>query len=124
MRLFIVQSLAQFLSELSPALLSDEWVEAFDQTKAYGAATGSLRSDEQTFIAKFWSANVISQYNRVGRDIAAARASAYSTRHGWERWSTSSLLMQLCLCIMPSTTTCFGDRSRRSTDRVILAQSQ
>ena len=56
---------------------------AFDQTKAYGAATGSLRSDEQTFIAKFWSANVIRQYNRVGRDVAATRAaSACSTQHG------------------------------------------
>ena len=73
MRPFIVQSLDQFLPDPPPSLLSDEWVAAFDQTKAYGAANGSLRSDEQTFIAKFWSANVIRQYNRVGRDIVAAR---------------------------------------------------
>jgi vanadium-dependent haloperoxidase-like protein len=72
-RPFIVRSLAQFLPDPPPSLLSDEWVEAFDQTKAYGATTGSLRSDEQTFIAKFWSANVIRQYNRVGRDIVDAR---------------------------------------------------
>ena len=72
-RPFIVQSLDQFLPDPPPSLQSDEWVEAFDQTKAYGAATGSLRSDEQTFIAKFWSANVIRQYNRVGRDIATTR---------------------------------------------------
>jgi hypothetical protein len=72
-RPFVVLSLEQFLPDPPPSLQSDEWVEGFDQTKAYGAATGSLRSDEQTFIAKFWSANVIRQYNRVGRDIAAAR---------------------------------------------------
>jgi hypothetical protein len=72
-RPFIVGSLAQFLPDPPPSLLSDEWVEAFDQIKAYGAANGSLRSDEQTFIAKFWSANVIRQYNRVGRDIVVAR---------------------------------------------------
>src|SRR6476620_7812263 len=72
-RPFIVHSLDQFLPDPPPSLLSDEWVNAFDQTKAYGALTGSLRSDEQTFIAKFWSANVIRQYNRVGRDIAATR---------------------------------------------------
>jgi vanadium-dependent haloperoxidase-like protein len=72
-RPFIVRSPAQFLPDPPPSLLSDEWVEAFDQTKAYGAANGSLRSDEQTFIAKFWSANVIRQYNRVGRDISATR---------------------------------------------------
>jgi hypothetical protein len=72
-RPFIVQSLDQFLPDPPPLLQSDEWVDGFDQTKAYGAVTGSLRSDEQTFIAKFWSANVIRQYNRVGRDIAATR---------------------------------------------------
>jgi hypothetical protein len=72
-RPFIVQSLDQFLPDPPPTLQSEEWVDGFDQTKAYGAATGSLRSDEQTFIAKFWSANVIRQYNRVGRDIAATR---------------------------------------------------
>ena len=72
-RPFIVNSLEQFLPDPPPSLQSDEWVEAFDQVKAYGAATGSLRSEEQTFIAKFWSANVIRQFNRVGRDIAASR---------------------------------------------------
>jgi len=72
-RRFILHSVDQFLPDPPPSLLSDEWVEAFDQTKAYGAATGSLRSDEQTFIARFWSANVIRQYNRVGRDIATTR---------------------------------------------------
>jgi hypothetical protein len=72
-RPFVLQSADQFLPDPPPALRSDEWVEAFNQIKAYGAATGSLRTDEQTAIAKFWSANVIRQYNRVGRDIAAAR---------------------------------------------------
>jgi hypothetical protein len=72
-RRFILESVDQFLPDPPPSLQSDEWVDAFDQTKAYGALTGSLRSDEQTFIAKFWSANVIRQYNRVGRDIAATR---------------------------------------------------
>ena len=72
-RRFILQSVDQFLPDPPPSLDSDEWVEAFDETKAYGALAGSLRSDEQTFIAKFWSANVIRQYNRVGRDIVDAR---------------------------------------------------
>ena len=34
--------------------------------------SSSIRSDEQTAIAKFWSANVVRQYNRAGRDIAGA----------------------------------------------------
>jgi hypothetical protein len=32
-----------------------------------------VRSDEQTTIARFWLANVIRQFNRAGRDIAAGR---------------------------------------------------
>jgi hypothetical protein len=72
-RRFILQSVDQFLPDPPPSLQSSEWVEAFNEVKAYGPATGSLRSDEQTFIAKFWSANVIRQYNRVGRDVVDAR---------------------------------------------------
>ncbi len=72
-RRFVLQSVDQFLPDPPPSLQSDEWVDAFNEIKAYGEATSSVRSDEQTAIAKFWSANVIRQFNRVGRDIAAAR---------------------------------------------------
>jgi VCPO second helical-bundle domain len=72
-RPFLLRSLDQFLPDPPPSLQSEEWVEAFNQIKAYGAATSSVRSDEETKVAKFWSANVVRQYNRVGRDIAGAR---------------------------------------------------
>src|SRR5438094_4970160 len=71
-RRFILQSVDQFLPDPPPSLQSLEWVEAFNQVKAYGSATSTVRSDEQTFIAKFWSANVVRQFNRVGRDLAGA----------------------------------------------------
>jgi hypothetical protein len=72
-RPFILQSPDQFLPDPPPSLKSDQWVDAFNQIKAYGEDTSSVRSEEQTTIAKFWSANVIRQYNRTGRDIANAR---------------------------------------------------
>ena len=72
-RRFVLQSVDQFLPDPPPSLQSGEWVEAFNAIKAYGAASSSVRSDEQTRVARFWSANVIRQYNRVGRDITAAR---------------------------------------------------
>ena len=71
-RRFVLRSVDQFLPDPPPSLQSDEWVEAFNEVKAYGEATSSVRSDEQTTIAKFWSANVIRQYNRVGRDLTGA----------------------------------------------------
>jgi VCPO second helical-bundle domain len=69
-RRFILQSVDQFLPEPPPSLQSGDWVDAFNEIKAYGAATSSVRSDEQTRIARFWSANVIRQFNRLGRDVA------------------------------------------------------
>jgi len=73
-RPFILQSAAQFLPDPPPSLSSNEWVGAFNQIKKYGAATGSARTQEQTNIALFWTANVIRQENMTVRDIAAARS--------------------------------------------------
>ena len=69
---FVLQSVDQFLPDPPPSLQSAEWIEGFNAVKAYGAASGSARTDEQTAIARFWSANTVRQYNRVARDIAAA----------------------------------------------------
>jgi hypothetical protein len=69
---FLLRSLDQFLPAPPPSLQSEEWVEAFDEIKAYGGADSSVRSGEQTAIARFWSANVVRQFNRVGRDLTGA----------------------------------------------------
>jgi hypothetical protein len=68
-RRFILGSVDQFLPDPPASLQSEEWVEAFNENKAYGALTGSVRTDEQTRIGQFWSASVIRQYNRGGRDL-------------------------------------------------------
>jgi hypothetical protein len=73
-RRFLLQSVDQFLPDPPPSLQSEEWVEAFNQIKARGAANSSTRSEEQTAVAWFWTANVVRQYNRVGRDTANARS--------------------------------------------------
>src|SRR4029453_12789056 len=78
-RRFLLRSVDQFLPEPPPSLQSNEWGAAFNEIKAYGAATGSARTDEQTAIARFWSANVIRQYNRAGRDIAGNGLSLLET---------------------------------------------
>jgi hypothetical protein len=71
-RRFLLQSVDQFLPDPPPSLQSDEWVEAFNEIKAYGAADSTVRTADETAIARFWSANVVRQYNRAGRDLAAA----------------------------------------------------
>jgi hypothetical protein len=72
-RRFVLRSVAQFLPDPPPSLQSDEWAEAINEIKAYGATNSGVRSAEQTAVAWFWSANVVRQYNRAGREITDAR---------------------------------------------------
>jgi hypothetical protein len=70
---FILQRTAQFLPPPPPSLTSADWVSAFNEIKAYGGANSTLRTQEQTNVAQFWSANVIRQYNGVVRAVADGR---------------------------------------------------
>jgi hypothetical protein len=72
-RPFILENADQFLPDPPPSLQNYEWVEAVNQIKKYGEATSAARTAEQTAVAKFWSANVVRQYNRLVRDIADRR---------------------------------------------------
>jgi len=73
-RPFVLLNADQFLPDAPPSLQGSEWVEGFNQIKLYGEASSSARTNEETAIARFWSANVVRQYNRVVRDIADQRA--------------------------------------------------
>jgi hypothetical protein len=70
---FILTRANKFLPGRPPSLQSTDWVQALNEVKAYGAASSSVRTPEQTNTARFWSANVIRQYNRLARDVAEAR---------------------------------------------------
>jgi hypothetical protein len=69
-RPFILQGADQFLPDPPPSLQSTDWAEAFSQIKTYGEATSNARTPEQTAIGRFWSANVVRQYNRLAREVA------------------------------------------------------
>jgi hypothetical protein len=73
MRPFLLRSPGQFLPGRPAVLYSRAWVRGVAEVRAYGGATGSARSAEQTDIARFWSTNVIVQYNQALRELAAAR---------------------------------------------------
>jgi hypothetical protein len=71
---FLLKKPGQFQTELPPPLTSQEWVRAFDEVKTYGRVSNSPRTAEQTAIARFWTANVIRQFNRAARDLATAHS--------------------------------------------------
>lgn len=72
-RPFVLERADQFLPAAPPKLTSTIWVDQFNEIKALGRATGSSRTPEQTDIARFWSTNVIGQYNQAVRDTAVKR---------------------------------------------------
>ena len=71
---FVLREPGQFHPAPPPPLQSQRWVEQFEEVKVLGSATSRIRSAEQTAIARFWTANVIRQYNRLGREVASAHA--------------------------------------------------
>jgi hypothetical protein len=73
MRPFTLASPSQFRPAPPPPLSSDRWAEEFNETKAYGSATSSVRTPQQTAVARFWNAHGVNQYNQAFQDVAAAR---------------------------------------------------
>jgi hypothetical protein len=73
MRPFVLDRPSQFRPDPPPALSSREWALEFNEIKAYGSATSSVRSPEQTAVARFFNANAVNQVNQELQDIAAAR---------------------------------------------------
>ena len=71
MRPFMLPRAKQFRLPQAPSLTSAEYTADFNETKAYGSATSTVRTPAQTAIAYFWNANVINQDNQLYRDIVA-----------------------------------------------------
>ena len=84
---FVLHSVRQFHPPPPPPLRSSRWTLDFNEVKEYGRVTNSARTPEQTAIARFWTANVIRQYNRLGRDLA--------TQHALDLVETARLLAMI-----------------------------
>jgi hypothetical protein len=68
---FTMKSTAQFRTEGPYDLASPEYATEFNEVKALGA-NNSVRTDEQTLLAGFFSANLYSAFNRTLREMAVA----------------------------------------------------
>ena len=66
---FLLRRAGQFPAPAPPPLTSRRWVDQFEEVKRFGGSTSSERSPGETAIARFWTANVIRQYNLMARDL-------------------------------------------------------
>ena len=71
-RPFILDSAAQFLPPPPPSLQSQQWVDAVNELEVHGSNANPNTAETST--ARFWTANVIRQYNRLVRDVATAKS--------------------------------------------------
>jgi VCPO second helical-bundle domain len=69
---FVLKSADQFLPPPPPSLSSATWVADFNEMKAMGQDSSTLRTPAETATAKFYTANIIRQWNRLVRDVAAS----------------------------------------------------
>ncbi len=70
---FAMTSPSQFRPAGPPALTSEEYAEDFNEVKAYGSATSTVRTAFQTETAKFWQLDTpIAIWDRVADSLAEA----------------------------------------------------
>ena len=68
---FLIQSSSQFRSVPPPALGSAQWAAEFNEVKSLGRATGSTRTDDQTYKARWWQSAPVLSWNEVARQLIA-----------------------------------------------------
>jgi hypothetical protein len=69
----LLETPSQFRPGPPPALGSARYARDYEETRRYGALTGSLRTAEQTETALFWTEHAPQQYNRALRGFVAER---------------------------------------------------
>jgi hypothetical protein len=68
---FVLGDVDRFMPPPPPSLSSPQWVAAFDEVKAHGSNTNPNVAETTT--AWFYTANVIRQFSRMGRELADAK---------------------------------------------------
>lgn len=72
-RPFLVNAADQFRPDGPNRLTGDDYAEQFEEVRLYGAIDSPVRTEEQTEIARFWTDNTVSQFNRAFRSLAVER---------------------------------------------------
>jgi hypothetical protein len=101
-RPFLIRTSSQFRSVPPPALNSQQWATEFNEVKSLGRATGSTRTDEQTYIAKWWQSAPILSWNEVARQLIA--------RSGLDAADSARLLALQNLSGADAAINCWNDK--------------
>ena len=101
-RPFLIQSPSQFRSAPPPAFDSQQWATEFNEVKSLGRATGSTRTDEQTYRAKWWQSAPVLSWNEVARQLI--------TRNDFDAPDSARLLALQNLSSADAAINCWNDK--------------
>ncbi len=73
MRPFLMVAPDQFRPGPPPALTSRAWAREFNEIKAVGGTTSTVRTPEQAMIARFWTSQAAQQWNTAAGEIVSNR---------------------------------------------------
>lgn len=99
---WMLDSTTQFRLPPPPALTSTQYATDFNETKAYGSLTSTVRTPAETAIAYFWNANVINQQNQLYRDVA--------TQHNLDLVDAARLLAMGNMTVTDASIACFDSK--------------
>ena len=110
---FMLQSASQFRPEAPNALGSSEYAEDLSEVQAFGGAASAARTPDQTVIARFWTANIINQYNLTLRSVA--------TQHGMGAEAAARLLAMGNMAVGDAAIACWDAKYAYSFWRPVQA---
>ena len=68
---FVMTSPSQFRTAGPNALSSAAWATEFNEVKALGRIDSTVRTPEQTYIARWWQSSAVVSWNEVARELIA-----------------------------------------------------
>ena len=99
---FTMESPSQFRSKGPNALTSTAYTKDFNEVKAVGALKSATRTADQTTAAIFWQSAPAVIYNRLARDLSAAR--------GLDTPREARLLAMMNLAAADGSISCWNDK--------------
>ncbi len=99
---FVIESPSQFRSKGPNALTSAAYTKDFNEVKAVGALMSATRTADQTTAAIFWQSAPAVIYNRLARDLSAAR--------GLDTPREARLLAMMNLAAADGSISCWNDK--------------
>ncbi|HEX7263065.1 MAG TPA: vanadium-dependent haloperoxidase [Candidatus Dormibacteraeota bacterium] len=110
---FMLESASQFRPEAPDAITSEEFAANLAEVQALGGASSTARTADETIVARFWSANIINQYNITLRSVAV--------QHGMDIGAAARLLAMGNMAVGDASIACWDAKYAYSFWRPVQA---